>query len=465
MICLRDSPVVFFPGVTRWLTLLMITLFLRRLPRALPSNSSAIPSEYTSALQTGNTSGTGVAAKTLSVTIDGGAAKLVDFTGDTNVGSGETLQQVADYVNTRLNAGYGTNGVVYAAINNGALEIAGQTPGSAVGKVIVGNGGAAALLGLNTTGAAVTVNAKNESVANVVAYLNSAAQKALGTSDAASIFTVDGAGAISIASQTKGAVSKFTMGSNSGAGATIATALGLDSPTTVTSGKNASLSSIASTLTQAFRANDTLNKAALQATQSGSGLNVASSNGTSFRLAEYNTGAVNGGAASTLGFTSNGGPFAMALVSGVSKATMLDAGGTSAIGTGTTDNPYVSFKAMQFGSDAQTLTFTANNTNLGLLMLAWSGVALAVASAARRRSVAGGSTGVLALATFLLDYIGRLWKPAESVAWLSPFRYYSSFDMVTGGRLPLKNVAVLTGIAIAGFIAAQLLFARRDISH
>ncbi|MBZ5727986.1 MAG: hypothetical protein LAP87_23710 [Acidobacteriia bacterium] len=314
------------------------------------------------ALQTGNTSGTGVAAKTLSVTIDGGAAKLVDFTGDTNVGSGETLQQVADYVNTRLNAGYGTNGVVYAAINNGALEIAGQTPGSAVGKVIVGNGGAAALLGLNTTGAAVTVNAKNESVANVVAYLNSAAQKALGTSDAASIFTVDGAGAISIASQTKGAVSKFTMGSNSGAGATIATALGLDSPTTVTSGKNASLSSIASTLTQAFRANDTLNKAGLQATQSGSGLNVASSNGTSFRLAEYNTGAVNGGAASTLGFTSNGGPFAMALVSGVSKATMLDAGGTSAIGTGTTDNPYVSFKAMQFGSDAQTLTFTANNT-------------------------------------------------------------------------------------------------------
>ncbi|MBZ5621513.1 MAG: hypothetical protein LAQ69_22720 [Acidobacteriia bacterium] len=103
--------------------------------------------------------------------------------------------------------------------------------------------------------------------------------------------------------------------------------------------------------------------------------------------------------------------------------------------------------------------------NLGLLMLCWSGVALAIASAARRRSVAGASVAVLALASFLLDYVGRLWRPAESAAWLSPFRYYSPMDLVIGGRLPLKNVAVLGGIAMAGFLAAQLLFSRRDISH
>ncbi|HEY6391214.1 MAG TPA: hypothetical protein VIX89_08055 [Bryobacteraceae bacterium] len=103
--------------------------------------------------------------------------------------------------------------------------------------------------------------------------------------------------------------------------------------------------------------------------------------------------------------------------------------------------------------------------NLGLLMLSWSGVAMAIGSASRRRSIAGGAAGLLALAAFLLDYIGLLWKPAESVAWLSPFRYYRPFDLVMGNPLPAKNLAVLAAIAVAGFVAAYVLFSRRDISH
>ena len=103
--------------------------------------------------------------------------------------------------------------------------------------------------------------------------------------------------------------------------------------------------------------------------------------------------------------------------------------------------------------------------NLGLLLLCWSAVALALAAAVRRRSVAGASPGVLALAAFLIDYLGRLWQPAESLAKFSPFRYFSPFDLLMGGRLPLKNVAVLLGIALAGFLAAYVLFSRRDISH
>lgn len=103
--------------------------------------------------------------------------------------------------------------------------------------------------------------------------------------------------------------------------------------------------------------------------------------------------------------------------------------------------------------------------NLGLLMLSWSAVALAFASTVRRRGVAGGSAGLLALAAFLLDYLGRLWQPAESLARLSPFRYFSPFDLIVGGQLPLKNVTVLLGIAVAGFVVAYALFSRRDISH
>jgi ABC-2 type transport system permease protein len=103
--------------------------------------------------------------------------------------------------------------------------------------------------------------------------------------------------------------------------------------------------------------------------------------------------------------------------------------------------------------------------NSFLLMLCWSGVAMAIASRARRRSVAGALAGVLALVMFLLDYVGRLWKPAESIAWLSPFRYYNPFDLVMGRPLPAKHVFVLAGVAIAGYAVAFVLYSRRDISH
>jgi flagellin len=306
----------------------------------------------------------GAAAKTLSVNIDGLGSKTIDFSNDTNVNTNgtETLAQVAQFINTTLNAsstGYNTTGINYAtATATGTLALAGQLTGNlgsvAPGSVSVANGTAAQTLALTTVGSAnpTVVYGQDESVANVVAYLNSSAQKALGTSTAANIFTVNSGGAISIASQTKGVGSSFALDAN----VAISNALGLATVSTQTTGQGPSLSSIASTLTQAFRANTTLNQAGLQASASGSGLAITSSNSTSFRLAEFDTA---GG--TNLGFTENTGPFSAALNPGKSKATMLDAGGTSAIGTGTTASPYLSFKPMLFGSDTQSLTFTANN--------------------------------------------------------------------------------------------------------
>ena len=101
--------------------------------------------------------------------------------------------------------------------------------------------------------------------------------------------------------------------------------------------------------------------------------------------------------------------------------------------------------------------------NLAALLLCWGGVGLAISSVSRRRTVAGALTGLLALATFLLDYIARAWSPAEAVAWLSPFRYYSPLDIVMGFDVPAHNLWLLLGIAVAGFALAYLLFSRRDI--
>lgn len=103
--------------------------------------------------------------------------------------------------------------------------------------------------------------------------------------------------------------------------------------------------------------------------------------------------------------------------------------------------------------------------NLAVLMMSWNAIAMAIGSAARRRGAAGGLAGLLALAMFLLDYIARAWEPAERVAWLSPFRYYSPFELLTGNALSAKNLMVLASISLCGFALAYVFFSRRDISH
>ena len=104
-------------------------------------------------------------------------------------------------------------------------------------------------------------------------------------------------------------------------------------------------------------------------------------------------------------------------------------------------------------------------TNLALLLLCWGGVAAAIGSASRRRGVAGAFAGLLALAAFLLDYVARAWQPAQSAGWFSPFRYYGAFELLMGNPLPSKNLLVLSGIAVAGFLAAYVIFSGRDITH
>ena len=299
----------------------------------------------------------------LSLSIDGKSPLQVDFSGDTLSGGNESLNSVVNTIKTQLTLS-GTYGASYAAgvsVVNGAIQIAGLGKGSTAGSVSVNQGSAALLLGLNSKPSAPnTVNGQEESVANVVSFLNTTAQKALGTTTGANIFSVDGNGKITINSQTEGKVSSVSGFVGSGTnGAAMVTTLGLGGANlTGTAGAGPTLANIATTLTNAFAANGTLNKAGIQATANGGTLTIASTstNNTSFRLAEYDTNA-----GTTLGFRKATGAFSAALNSGKSLATLMDAGGTSAIGTGTTANPYLSFAPMLYGTDTQSLTISANN--------------------------------------------------------------------------------------------------------
>ena len=101
--------------------------------------------------------------------------------------------------------------------------------------------------------------------------------------------------------------------------------------------------------------------------------------------------------------------------------------------------------------------------NLGALAWCWAGVAMAIAARASRRSVAGAATGVIALAAFLVDYVGRAWPAAQMWARLSPFHYFSPLELVMGTSLRPADVAVLLAVGCGGIAASYVLFARRDI--
>lgn len=106
---------------------------------------------------------------------------------------------------------------------------------------------------------------------------------------------------------------------------------------------------------------------------------------------------------------------------------------------------------------------TALSLSLGMLVTCWSGVALAL-GAVCRRGVAGATTSALAFGAMILDWAHRLWPPLDWIAWLSPFSYFNSYELLDGPLHP-ENLLVLWAIAMTGFTAAYLAISQRDIAR
>ena len=102
--------------------------------------------------------------------------------------------------------------------------------------------------------------------------------------------------------------------------------------------------------------------------------------------------------------------------------------------------------------------------SLGMLVTAWSGVALAL-GAACRRGTASTIASLLAFAGLLLDWAHRLWPALDCVAWLSPFSYFQPYELIAGDPLRPENLLVLWAIAMTGYIVAYLVISQRDISR
>lgn len=107
--------------------------------------------------------------------------------------------------------------------------------------------------------------------------------------------------------------------------------------------------------------------------------------------------------------------------------------------------------------------FVWSAANAFVLFAALAGIGTAVSA----RSSSGGTVVAVAsgvaLASYFLDFLASLWEPAERLGPLSLFHYYRPSDILLGESTPWSQMAVLAGVALAGFTVAFLIFTRRDL--
>lgn len=101
--------------------------------------------------------------------------------------------------------------------------------------------------------------------------------------------------------------------------------------------------------------------------------------------------------------------------------------------------------------------------NLALLVLAWGGIALLIATFAKRRATASAACGFLAFSMFILDYVGRFWDAAKPISRISPFHYFSPFAMIGGEPLPGTDALVLAAMFVVTATIASFVYSRRDL--
>jgi beta-exotoxin I transport system permease protein len=108
-------------------------------------------------------------------------------------------------------------------------------------------------------------------------------------------------------------------------------------------------------------------------------------------------------------------------------------------------------------------TIAALAVSLAVVAWCWGGIALAAAMLAKRRATAAAVAGVAALATYLLDYLGRVWEPVRGLSRVSPFHYFEPMPLIAGDRLNAAHVGVLVAAGLAGIILSYWVVSRRDL--
>jgi hypothetical protein len=76
---------------------------------------------------------------------------------------------------------------------------------------------------------------------------------------------------------------------------------------------------------------------------------------------------------------------------------------------------------------------------------------------------AAGTTGLVAVFLYLLQFGAAAWNPLRPFARVSPFHYYDPMKTLLGTVSPAKDVVGLLGASAALLTVAYVLYAKRDL--
>jgi ABC-type transport system involved in multi-copper enzyme maturation permease subunit len=101
--------------------------------------------------------------------------------------------------------------------------------------------------------------------------------------------------------------------------------------------------------------------------------------------------------------------------------------------------------------------------HLAGVALCFAGLGLAVAAGARRWSTAFTTAALIAVLTYLLDFLAIGWPLMRPIAWISPFHYYPALSIIAEDAPPWRNLAMLLSAAAAFSALGYWRFSRRDL--
>ena len=97
------------------------------------------------------------------------------------------------------------------------------------------------------------------------------------------------------------------------------------------------------------------------------------------------------------------------------------------------------------------------------LYIAVGGVTYMFAAMSDRRGRAAAVVLGIVLASFLLNFLARIWEPAEQVAFLGLLEYYRPAEIVRSGIFPLRDMIVLLLIGGVTWVMGGVVMIRRSI--
>jgi hypothetical protein len=102
--------------------------------------------------------------------------------------------------------------------------------------------------------------------------------------------------------------------------------------------------------------------------------------------------------------------------------------------------------------------------NVFCLYYSIGGLSWLASSLSERRGRALTAVFLIILSLFLLNYLAEFWQPLERIVFLSPLHYHRPVAIQVAGIWPWRDLLVLLGAGSVMWLAAGVVFARRDLA-